>query len=40
VELHTFAQEEHVGLAVFGNFPAMGEIRDDGFAAVARIAPE
>ena len=38
VELHVLAQVERVGLAVLGDLPAMGEIGDDGLAAVARIA--
>jgi hypothetical protein len=37
VELHVLAQEEGVGLAVLGDLPAVGEVGDDGLAAVARI---
>ena len=40
VELHALAQVERVGLAVLGDFPAMRQIRHDGLAAVARIAPD
>ena len=40
VELHVLAQVERVGLAVLGDLPAMGEIGDDGLAAVARIAAD
>ena len=40
VKLHALAQVERVGLAVFGNFPAMRQVGDDGLAAVARIAPD
>ena len=39
VERHALAQMEGVGLAVLGDLPAMGEIGNDGLAAVARIAP-
>ena len=39
VELHALAQVERVGLAVLGDLPAVGEIGNDGLAAVARIAP-
>ena len=39
-ELHALAQEEGVGLAVLGDLPAVRQIGDDGFAAVARIATD
>jgi len=39
-ELHALAQEEGVGLAVLGDLPAMRQIGDDGFAAVARVAAD
>ena len=38
VKLHVFAQEEGIGLAVLGDLPAVGEIGNDGLAAVAGIA--
>ena len=40
VELHVLAQEEGVGLAVLGNLPAVGEVGNDGLAAVARVAAD
>src|SRR5262249_25244161 len=39
MELDTLAQVKRVGFAVLGDFPAMRQIGNDGFAAVARIAP-
>src|SRR5262249_25680946 len=38
VELHVLAQEEGIGLAVFGDLPAVGEIGNNGLATIARIA--
>src|SRR5215468_7102546 len=40
VELHVLAQEERVGLTVLGDLPAVGEIGNDGLAAVARVAAD
>src|SRR5262249_50049824 len=40
MELDAFAQEEGVGLAVLGDLPAVRQVRDDGLAAVARVAPD
>src|SRR5262245_54501875 len=40
VELHVLAQEERVGLPVLGDLPAVGEIGNDGLAAVARVAAD
>src|SRR5262249_43542452 len=40
VELDTLAQVKCVGLAVLGDFPAMRQIWDDGFATVARITAD
>src|SRR4029453_5744143 len=40
VELHAFAQEKRVGLAIRGNLPTMRQIGNDGLAAVQRIAPD
>src|SRR6516162_4041357 len=39
-ELHALAQEEGVGLAVLGDLPAVRQIGNDGFAAVARVAAD
>ena len=40
MEQDVLAQEERVGFAVLGDLPAVREIRDDGLAAVARIAAD
>src|SRR5262249_29121145 len=40
MELHTLAQEERVGLAVFADFPTMRQIGDYGLATVARVAAD
>src|SRR6516162_3642247 len=40
VKLHALAQEKGVGFVVFGNLPAVRQIRDDGLATVARITPD
>jgi hypothetical protein len=39
MKLDIIAQKEGVGLAVFGDFPAMRQIRDD-VAAVEGVAPD
>jgi hypothetical protein len=39
VELHILAQEKGVGLAILGDLPAVRQIGDDGFSAVAQGCP-
>jgi hypothetical protein len=39
-ELHALAQEEGIGLAVLSDLPAVRQIGNDGFAAVARVAAD
>src|SRR5262249_53282128 len=40
VEFDALTQEKRVGFAIFGNFPTVGQVRDDTLPAVARVAPD
>ena len=40
MKLHILAQTEGIGFAVLGDLPAMGQVRNDRLAAVARVAAD